>query len=176
VTPDVLYVDDGELLTSAGSAAGIDLCLHLIRRDYGARASNMVARRLVMPPHRDGGQAQFIDAPVPAARESGRLGAVMERMRRRLDADWPISVLAKSAGMSPRTFLRRFKGSTGTTPAKWLLSLRLARARELLEDSGLPIDEIAARAGFGEAGTLRHHFRARLATTPAAYRNAFSGR
>ena len=174
VVPDVLYVDEGEVLTSAGSAAGIDLCLHLIRRDYGVKAANKVARRLVVPPHRDGGQAQFIETAVPQAHESGRLGAVMDRMRRRMKADHPLAALAKVAGMSQRTLLRRFEGATGTTPAKWLLEQRLARAKELLEVSAISIEQIAEESGFGSVGTLRHHFRRHYSTTPTAYRVMFA--
>ncbi|KSV87548.1 hypothetical protein N184_30810, partial [Sinorhizobium sp. GL28] len=132
VVPDVLYVDSGQVLTSAGSAAGIDLCLHLIRRDFGSEAANRVARRLVVPPHRDGGQAQFIERAVPDVHESARLGPLLDRMRERLGEDFSIAVLAKAAGMSERTFLRRFEAATGTTPARWLLTERLSRARQLL--------------------------------------------
>lgn len=174
VTPDVLYVDEGNILTSAGSAAGIDLCLHLVRRDYGTGAANMVARRLVVPPHRDGGQAQFIEKAVPTPHESGRLGPLIDRMRADIAGDYSIAALAKLACMSTRTFLRRFEAATGMTPAKWLLSERLAKARDLLENSALSIERVADVTGFGTAATLRHHFRRQLATTPAAYRQAFS--
>ncbi len=120
MVPDVLYVDEGNVLTAAGSAAGIDLSLHLVRRDWGAAAANSVARRLVVPSHRDGGQAQFIEAPVPEAREGGRLGRVLERMRADPAGDTTIASWQRTAGMSRRTFLRRFKASTGTTPGAWL--------------------------------------------------------
>lgn len=173
VTPDVLYVDTGAVLTSAGSAAGIDLCLHLVRRDFGTRAANSVARRLVVPPHRDGGQGQFIEQAVPVPHESARLGPLIDRMRGDITAAWPVARLAALAGMSPRTFLRRFEAATGMTPARWLLAERLARARDLLETSALSVDQIAADTGFGTAATLRHHFRQQLATTPAAYRALF---
>lgn len=173
VVPDVLYVDAGSVLTSAGSAAGMDLCLHLIRRDFGAEMANKVARRLVVPPHRDGGQAQFVERAVPAAHESTRLGPLLDRMRTDADGDFSIASLAKSTGMSSRTFLRRFEAATGTTPAKWLLAERLAKARDLLEGSELSVDKVAEAAGFGTAATLRHHFRRHLSTTPAAYRNMF---
>jgi AraC family transcriptional activator FtrA len=171
--PNVLYVDEGNILTSAGSAAGIDLCLHLIRRDFGTEAANKVARRLVVAPHRDGGQAQFVERAVPTPHEGARLSPLLERMREEIHSDYSIGALAKAAGMSPRTFLRRFQATTGTTPAKWLLSERLAKAREMLERSSLSVEKIAESTGFGTAATLRHHFRQQLATTPTAYREMF---
>jgi AraC family transcriptional activator FtrA len=174
VVPDVLYIDEGNLLTAAGSAAGIDLSLHLIRRDWGASAANSVARRLVVPPHRDGGQAQFIEAPVPEAREGGRLGPLLERMRAEPAPEMTIAALARTAGMSRRTFLRRFKANTGTTPGAWLAAARVARARELLKSSTAAIEEVAAAAGFGSAATLRHHFRKQVKVSPAAYRRRFA--
>lgn len=174
VEPDVLYVDEGNVLTSAGSAAGIDLCLHLVRRDFGTDAANKVARRLVVPPHRDGGQVQFIEQPVPVPFESARIGPLLDAMRSDLARDWQLAHLAKRAGMSMRTFLRRFEDAVGTTPAKWLVRERLAAARDLLERSDLSIDEVAELSGFGAAATMRHHFRRLLSTTPVAYRAAFS--
>lgn len=173
VVPDVLYIDEGNLLTAAGSAAGIDLSLHLIRRDWGAAAANSVARRLVVPAHRDGGQAQFIQAPVPAPRESGRLGHLLDELRAKPAASTPISGLARAAGMSRRTFLRRFKASTGSTPGVWRTGLRLARARELLETTNLALGEVAAAAGFGSPESLRHHFRRELKLSPTSYRRRF---
>ena len=174
VQPDVLYVDAGDILTSAGSAAGLDLGLHLVRRDYGPEAANTVARRLVVPPHRDGGQAQFIQRPVPIAHESARLGPALERMRADLAGEHTVKALASAAGMSPRTFLRRFEAATGTTPARWLLAERLTRVRDLLESSPAGIEQIAQSVGFG-AAALRHHFRKSFATTPQAYRARFGG-
>jgi AraC family transcriptional regulator, transcriptional activator FtrA len=173
VDPDVLYVDEGQLLTSAGSAAGLDLCLHLIRRDRGPAIANHVARRLVIPPHRDGGQAQYVERPV-AQRERDLLGPVMDAMRRRLADDLPLATLAAMAAMSERSFIRRFKASTGATPADWLTTLRVDRARELLESSALSIDLIAGQTGLGTATTLRHHFRRKLGTSPGAYRQQFA--
>jgi AraC family transcriptional activator FtrA len=173
VVPDVLYVDEGSVLTAAGSAAGIDLSLHLIRRDWGAAAANSVARRLVVPAHRDGGQAQFIEAPVPAAKEGGRLGQVLERMRSGAAGDTTLAQLARAAGMSRRTFIRRFKASTGTTPGAWLAATRIARARDLLRYSAHDIEEIATASGFGSAATLRHHFRRQVRVSPSAYRRRF---
>ena len=176
VSPDVLYVDAGDVLTSAGTAAGLDLCLHLIRRDFGMEAANLVARRLVVPAHRDGGQAQFIRQAVPRPHESGRLGPLFDHMRENLGADHSVAALARRAGMSGRTFLRRFESATGMTPARWLLNQRLGKARDLLEETDASVEEIAALSGFGTTGTLRHHFRLHLATTPAAYREAFARR
>lgn len=173
VVPDVLYVDEGNILTSAGSAAGIDLCLHLVRRDFGPEAANSVARRLVVQPHREGGQAQFIETPVPIAREGARLAPLLDHLRETLAEDHSLSSMASRAGMSLRTFLRRFQAMTGTTPGEWLLTERLARAREVLECSSLPVEEVATLTGFGSAATLRHHFRQRLGLSPASYRTHF---
>lgn len=174
VTPDVLYIDNGSVLTSAGSAAGIDLCLHLVRRDYGSAAANGVARRLVVPPHRDGGQAQFIEQAVPVAYENQRLGPLLDYLRAHLAGQHSVASMAKFVGMSCRTFLRRFEAATATTPAKWLLAVRLARCRDLLENSSMSVERIAELTGFGSAATLRHHFRTQLATSPAAYRKTFT--
>ena len=170
----MLYVDEGSLLTAAGTAAGIDLSLHLIRRDWGTAAANSVARRLVVPPHRDGGQAQFIEAPVPAAREGGRLGQVLDRLRAEPGRETSIAGLAREAGMSRRTFLRRFKAGTGATPGAWLVRARLARARQLLETTHLGLDDVAAEAGFGTAANLRHHFRKEMMkVSPSDFRRRF---
>ncbi len=171
VEPDVLYVDEGEILTSAGSAAALDLSLHLVRGDHGPRIANQVARRLVIPPHRDGGQAQFIDRPVQP--EGAALAALFDWMRRNLQRELPISVLAKQARMSERTFLRRFEEATGTTPKDWVIEQRLSRARELLEGSGMGVERVATECGFGSADTLRHHFRTRLKLSPKRYRDRF---
>jgi AraC family transcriptional regulator, transcriptional activator FtrA len=174
VEPDVLYVDEGSVLTSAGSAAGIDLCLHVVRHDFGAEVANRLARRLVVPPHREGGQAQFIERPMPPAREGTRFGPLFDRMRARLAEEQTVAGLAAETGMSVRTFLRRFKAATGVPPGEWLLTERLLRARDLLETTPHSIEDIAVASGFGSSATLRHHFRARLATSPAAYRARFS--
>jgi len=171
--PDVLYVDEGQVLTSAGSAAGIDLCLHLVRRDFGPVAANRVARRLVVPPHREGGQAQFVERPVLTLREGARLGPLLDQMRARLAEDQPLARLAAEAGMSTRTFLRRFQAATGVTPSQWLLAERLSHARDLLETRSGTVEQIAAACGFGSVATIRHHFRARLGTSPGAYRARF---
>lgn len=173
IEPDVLYVDEGSLLTSAGSAAALDLSLHLIRRDYGPQIANQVARRAVVPTHRDGGQAQFIPAPLPE--QGAALGSLLEWMRRRLDQPLPLSLLAERARMSERTLLRRFEEATGSSPKQWLTRERLDRARELLEGGNLPIERIADVCGFGSADTLRHHFRRTLQVSPLRYRERFGG-
>lgn len=174
VEPDVLYVDEGSLLTSAGSAAALDLSLHLIRRDHGPQVANQVARRAVVPAHRDGGQAQFIPSPLPAQGES--LGALLEWMRRRLDRPLPLAELATRARTSERTLLRRFEAATGRSPRQWLIEERLGRARELLEGSRLSVEQIADRCGYGHADSLRHHFRRALGVSPARYRERFAHR
>jgi len=178
LVPDVLYVDEGSVLTAAGSAAGIDLCLHLIRRDFGPAAASSVARRLVVPPHREGGQAQYVPRPVPAAHEGARLGPVIERMRAGLAGEQRLAALAREAGMSLRSFHRRFREATGSSPGDWLLRERLEAAREMLEGGSLPhggVEAVAAAVGFGSAATLRHHFRRRLGVSPVAYRGRFGG-
>lgn len=172
--PNVLYVDDGQILTSAGTAAGMDLCLHLVRLDHGAEVANGVARRVVMPPHRDGGQAQYIDQPV-APRAGSDLQPTLDWAREHLDQPLSVEQLAAHAAMSPRTFARRFKAHTGTTPHEWLLDQRIDVARRMLESSDQTIDWIASRAGFGSAGALRHHFQRRLHTSPNRYRRTFRG-
>ena len=183
VEPDALFVDEGRVLTSAGLSAGIDLSLHVIRADYGAAVGARVARHMVAPPHRDGGQAQFFDhdsrALVPGmrgqVRESRPEG--LEPTRRwaaeRLEQPLDVAALAGHAGVSPRTFARRFRAETGTTPLQWLLGRRVLEARRLLEASDLPVEDVAWRCGFGTAASLRQHFRRATATTPTAYRRSF---
>jgi AraC family transcriptional activator FtrA len=146
----------------------------VVRSVFGPAVANELARRLVVPPHREGGQAQFIERPVPSVREGVRFGPLFDRMRARLADEQPIAELADEAGMSVRTFLRRFKAATGMPPGEWLVSERLIRARELLETTGHSIESIAGATGFGSAATLRHHFRTRLGTSPAAYRARFT--
>lgn len=175
VDPQVLYVDEGQIMTSAGSAAGLDLCLHLVRRDYGSKIANQVARRLVIAPHRDGGQAQFLQRPIDRAERSS-LSVLMEKIRRRLSEPLRIAQLAGLAMMSERTFMRRFRAATGLSPAEWITRQRLERARELLEGTRLSIEQIAARTGLGSATTLRHHFRSKVGVTPVEYRRRFSHR
>lgn len=174
VVDDVLYQDEGDILTSAGSAAGIDLCLHIVRRDYGMEAANCVARRLVIPPHRDGSQTQQLSRPVAQLRESQRLGQLFDFLHQHLAKTHTVDSLAHRVGMSQRTFLRRFRDATGTTPARWLLNERLLRAKDYLENSRLSIDSIAEQTGFGQAATLRHHFRQHFALSPARYRKQFA--
>jgi AraC family transcriptional activator FtrA len=174
VRPDVLYVDDGQVLTSAGTAAGIDLCLHVVRLDYGAEIANMVARRMVVAAHRDGGQAQFVERPVAWASAGDGLGDALAWALEHLDAPITVDGLAERAGMSPRTFARRFVAVHGTTPYRWLLTQRLLLARRLLETTDLPVEQVADRAGFGTAA-LRVHFRRSVAVAPLAYRRLFAG-
>ena len=172
VDREVLYVDDGDVLTSAGSAAGIDLCLHLLRRDHGAGVANQVARRLVVPAHRDGGQAQFVERPVAVGNDA-RIHDVIAWMEHQLTEPVTIAALARRAHLSERHFTRRFRAVTGQSPLEWLLARRVDRSLELLERSEHSIDEIATVAGFANATTYRLHFRQRMNTTPSQYRRAF---
>jgi AraC family transcriptional regulator, transcriptional activator FtrA len=175
VDPDVLYVDEGSILTSAGSAAGIDLCLHLIRRDHGAKVANLVARRLVVPPHRDGGQAQYVAHPIREEAHGG-LARLMDWAQRKIHHALSVEDLARQALTSPRTFARRFRQETGTTPHRWLTYQRVLNAQRMLETTDDSIDFIADKVGFGTAATLRQHFRQLLDTSPLAYRRRFSTR
>jgi transcriptional regulator GlxA family with amidase domain len=174
VDPDVLYIDHGDVLTSAGTAAGIDLCLHLVRRDHGAEVANEVARRMVVPPHRDGGQAQFVRLPLSPPGEDP-LSAVLDWALTHLDAPIEVADLARQAHLSQRTFARRFRQSTGTTPLQWLLSQRLRLAQQLLESGDDPIPVVARKAGFGTAANLRQHFTRATTVSPQAYRRIFGG-
>jgi len=171
VDPEVLYVDAGTLLTSAGSAAGLDLCLHLVRRDFGAAIANQVARRLVVPPHRDGGQAQFITAPI-AASENG-LAPLLDWVRQHLNKTHTVESLAQQAKTSPRTLARRFHDSLGSTPHQWLTRERVARVREYLEETDWDLERIAQQCGFGEAQLMRLHFRRHVGINPSRYRKTF---
>jgi AraC family transcriptional regulator, transcriptional activator FtrA len=173
VEADVLYVDEGNVITSAGSAAGIDACLHLIRRDFGSKIANTVARRLVMPPHRDGGQAQYVAAPVQE-RPGRTIAAAMDWARQRLPDPIEIADLARVAAMSERTFLRRFREAVGMPPKLWLQRERMFRAQELLEATDTPLTDIAERCGYVSLETFRVAFRRALGTSPAAYRTRFS--
>jgi AraC family transcriptional activator FtrA len=173
VDANVLYVEEDRIFTSAGSAAGIDLMLHLVRSDFGVAAANSVARRLVMPPHRSGGQAQFIERPVPADGR-GRLATLMDSIRADLTSSWTIDRLAREAAMSSRTFLRRFTEATGQSPGAWVTSMRVDEAKRLLEVTGLSIESIATAVGFGTVGALRHHFRTQLGLSPRDYRANFA--
>jgi AraC family transcriptional activator FtrA len=173
VDPDVLYIDDGEILTSAGTAAGIDLGLHVVRLDYGAEVANQVARRIVMPPHRDGGQAQYIEAPVNLAEEDDPIRDTLRWILEHLDEEMTVETLASRAAMSPRSFMRHFKATTGTTPLDWILRQRVHLAQRLLETTDLPLELVAERSGFGSAVTMRHHFGQRVRTSPQQYRRTF---
>jgi transcriptional regulator GlxA family with amidase domain len=175
VDPAVLYVDEHPVITSAGTAAGIDACLYLVRREQGSRVANGIARRMVVPPHRDGGQAQYVERPLiePAC---DTMQDVMTWMSGNLAAAITVDQLAARAYMSPRTFARRFVQETGTTPQRWLTGQRILLAQQLLEESDETVDEVAEKAGFGNATALRHHFRAWRATTPLAYRRTFRDR
>jgi AraC family transcriptional activator FtrA len=172
VDPNVLYVDDGDVLTSAGSAAGLDLCLHLVRLDHGSRAAGTAARWSVVPPHRDGGQAQFVPTPVPEPTATP-VGAWLDWARERLDEPIEVREWAAAVGTSPRTFARRFRDATGETPVQWLAAERVRRAQELLEGTDLPVEAVAVRCGFATAAGLRKHFCRRLGATPQQYRRTF---
>ncbi len=168
-----LYVDEGDIITSAGSSAGIDACLHLVRCDYGAKTANSVARRLVMHGHRHGGQAQFIEQPLPDPNGGHRLSAMMDEVRQRLEDNHRIASMAMLAGMSSRTFQRRFRAFTGTTAMQWLMRERVVRCCLLLETTDLPVESISRSVGFGAAETLRYHFRRILGVSPLEYRSRF---
>jgi transcriptional regulator GlxA family with amidase domain len=176
VDPDVLYVADDNIMTSAGTAAGIDLCLHLIRREHGSAIANALARRMVVPPHRDGGQAQYVEAPVPRTADAPTLEPLLSWLVTTLNKEHTVESLAARAHMSSRTFARRFRAETGTTPHDWLTAQRVLLARRLLEDTDLGVDAIAIRAGFGTAAMLRHHFTKRVGTNPQHYRTTFRTR
>jgi transcriptional regulator GlxA family with amidase domain len=174
IDPRVLYVDAGDgIYTSAGTAAGIDLCLHIVRLDHGAEVANAVARRMVVPPHRDGGQAQFVDLPVPINADDDPIGRTLGWMLEHLDQPMSVGELAARAHMSGRTFARRFGAVTGTTPHQWLLSQRILFAQRMLETGDDPIELIASKAGFGSAANLRHHFAREVSASPLAYRRTF---
>jgi AraC family transcriptional activator FtrA len=174
VDPDVLYVDNGQVLTSAGKAAAMDLCLHLLRADHGPAAANAVARRLVVPPHRAGGQAQYVAAPVPA-RDDHPLAALLPWITARLDQPLTVEDLARQAKVSTRHLTRHFHAATGTTPLQWLLTQRIRRAQELLEKTDAPVERIAASVGMGTATTLRRHFNRTVGVPPDMYRRTFRG-
>jgi AraC family transcriptional regulator, transcriptional activator FtrA len=172
VDRDVLYVDEDPLFTSAGTAAAIDLCLHITRKDHGSVVANRIARRMVVPPHRDGGQAQFVESPVNAV-DDDPIGVATTWALRRLQHDITVEDLARRAKLSPRTFARRFRAAAGTTPLQWLLVQRVREAQRLLESTALSVDEIASRCGLGTAANLRIHFARVVGTTPTSYRATF---
>jgi transcriptional regulator GlxA family with amidase domain len=169
----VLYIDDGDILTSAGSAACIDLCLHLVRKDFGAEVANTVARQMVVPPHREGGQAQFVSAAIRKVEVHDPFSETLQWAQSNLSEPLSVEMLAHRAAMSPRTFARRFTETTGVTPHQWLLRQRVTLAQRLLETTDLPVDRVAEDCGLGSATNLRSHFRATVGTTPTAYRRTF---
>ena len=173
VDPRVLYTDEGDLLTSAGSAASLDLCLHVVQRDYGTEIATRVARDLVVPLYRPGGQAQYIETPLPVPGDGDLFADTIGWLRAHLDSPVTVNDLAARSAMSPRTFARRFVASTGATPLTWIVRERIRLAQRLLETSDLPIDVIARESGFGSPDNLRKHFRHALQTTPQAYRRVF---
>lgn len=175
VDPAPLYVDSGRVLTSAGCAAGLDLCLHIVRSDHGVRVANDVARRLVIAPHRAGGQAQYIDSPVPEPTTDGRIAAGMAWALEHLDSPISLDTLAAQSAMSRRSYLRQFTKATGTTPIKWLIEQRVQASLALLESSDLSVEQIATRVGFDSPVTYRHHFVKQMRTTPSDYRSCFTG-
>ncbi|MER7189229.1 GlxA family transcriptional regulator [Streptomyces flaveolus] len=172
VDADVLFVDDGDVLTSAGVAAGIDLCVHIVRRDHGTAVANDVARRTVVPPYRDGGQAQYIERPVPDPQQSSTTSARAWALGR-LQEPIQLRDMAEQEAMSVRTFTRRFREEVGVSPGQWLTRQRVERARHLLESTGLSVDQVAREAGFGTAQSMRQHLQAVLGVTPTAYRRTF---
>ncbi|SEO28705.1 transcriptional regulator, AraC family /transcriptional regulator, AraC family with amidase-like domain [Duganella sp. CF517] len=172
VQPDHLYVDTGQVITAAGSAAGLDMLLHVVRRDHGARIGNLVAQRLVVAPHREGGQAQFLPRPM-AQGEQGRLSKLMDWLRSHPERPHTVASMAERAAMSPRTLQRHFQQATGLGALEWLIRERVALVKEMLEVPDVPLAQIAERAGFGSEESLRHHFRRLAATTPGAYRKRF---
>ncbi|MYT27180.1 helix-turn-helix domain-containing protein [Streptomyces sp. SID7760] len=174
VEPDALYIDEGDIVTGAGAAAGFDLCLHLLRREHGAALANGIARDIVLPSHRDGGQAQYLAAPVPGNGRDEQLGTVLDWARAHLHEPLPVTELARRAMMSKRSFARRFTAATGTTPQAWLRSLRLSRAEELLETTDLSVEEVARRVGYGSAAVLREQFVRRRGVPPRIYRTTFT--
>ncbi len=173
VDRNVLFVDDGNLITSAGTAAGIDACLHLVRRELGSAVTNVIARRMVVPPQRDGGQRQYIDQPIPVRCSEG-FAPQLDWILQNLEEPHTVTTLARRASMSARTFARRFVEETGTTPMQWVTDQRVLYARRLLEESDLEVDRVAERAGFGNATLLRHHFRRIIGVTPSDYRRNFA--
>ncbi|MFV3130152.1 transcriptional regulator FtrA [Niveispirillum sp. KHB5.9] len=172
--PGLLYVDHGDVLTSAGSAAGLDLCLHIVRKDFGAAIANQVAQRLVLSSHRDGAQKQVLERPVPTEHEGRRLSPLLDRLRQELDREHALRDLADSVGMSLRTFIRRFQELTGLSPGEWLLRERVARAEQLLAETGASVEDVATSCGFPTAAALRYHFRNRVGMAPNRYRQSRS--
>lgn len=175
VSMDVLYLDHGQIVTGAGTAAGIDAVLHIVRRELGSAVATRIARRMVVPPQRDGGQRQYVEAPLPET-DCGSIQPVLNHISENLDAPHAVPDLARLAMMSERTFARRFVAETGTTPHKWIVQQRVLRARELLEQTDLPVESVASHSGFGSAALLRSHFQTVVGTSPQRYRREFSTR
>ena len=171
VNPDVLYVDEGSILTSAGSAAGIDLCLYIVKNDFGSEVANIVARRLVLPAHREGSQAQYVPRPLP--KNNDLFSPLLDHIRANLNESWTVKQMAAQASMSTRTLLRRFKDTTGESPLKWVTMERLALVRELLETTKLNVNQVADASGFGSVELLRHHFKRHYHLSPLSYRAQF---
>jgi transcriptional regulator GlxA family with amidase domain len=176
VDAEVLYVDEGAVMTSAGTAAAIDACLYIVRQEHGAEVANAIARRMVVPGHRHGGQAQFIETQLPESEVGNGLAELLEWAELRLSEPLSVKRMAAQAVMSERTFLRRFYTATGTTPHKWILEKRLALAEQLLETTDLPVDQVAQNCGFANGDSLRHHFARRRMISPGEYRRSFRGR
>jgi transcriptional regulator GlxA family with amidase domain len=174
VRPAPLYIDDGDMLTAGGGAAGMDLGLHLLRTQYGADVANRLARFMVVPPHRSGDQAQYVETPLPVLEESDPVGESLTWALGKLDQALPVERLARRAQMSRRSFDRRFREITGTAPAAWLIHQRVLRAQQLLESTQLPVEQVARQCGFSGAAALRPHFRRLVGTVPAAYRTTFA--
>ncbi len=174
VAPEALYIDEGPIITGAGAAAGMDMCLHLIRREHGAGLANKIARGLVIPPHRDGGQAQYVSAPVPSDSDDQRLAAALAWARAHLSQQISVDLLAARALMSRRSFARHFRSATGTSPRAWLRNQRLSLAEELLETTNLSIEQVADRVGYRSAAVLREQFVLRRGVSPSDYRRTFS--
>lgn len=175
VSDDALFVDEGQLITSAGTAAGIDACLHVVRRELGSQVASYIARRMVVPPQRDGGQRQYVDTPLPPS-PADSLAPLLQWLTENLEQPHTMASMAAQVHLSVRTFTRRFHAETGTSPHQWLTAQRVDRARRLLEDTDNPIEDVARRCGFGSTVTLRNHFRAALGSTPTAYRTRFTTR
>jgi len=173
IDPNVLYIDEGDILTSAGSSAGLDLCLYIVAQDFGQKYANDVARRLVLPAHRDGGQIQYIPRPVSFDNQAGDIAPLLDQIKGALEEEWSLERMAVLTNLSPRSLLRKFKQSTGETPKNWLTLERLSLVKELLETGSLSVQEIAYRSGFMTAETLRHHFRRHLGISPLSYRSQF---
>ncbi|GAA4240183.1 helix-turn-helix domain-containing protein [Actinomadura meridiana] len=173
VDASVLYIDDGDILTSAGTAAGLDLCLHVVRADHGAAVARALAKRLVMPAHRPGGQAQYVDADI-TVHDADELAPLLDWAREHLAEPLTVAALARRANITTRTLIRRFHAATGTTPMAWLRGIRIDHARELLETTSLPVDQIARRSGLGGPANLRHHFTRAVGVPPTTYRHTFT--